>query len=245
MHSLRFFGAVCTIVTLAVLPTKSSAQQASNESLASAQYGSGYAGVYPDILEGRVTTSGALYESDRLVAAHRTLPIGSHVRVVNVQNGRHVDVHIIDRGPFSGDRIMDLSERAARAIGLRGGDEVMVRIGRPGSSAGGGSGPSLDDGAESRGPRRSVRVAEYGAKTWAGSSGFTVQLGSFSTVDAAEAVMRKVDGSWIRKVEVDGQTFFRLNYGRYGSREDAEGDIAKLEADGFFGFVKTVGEGAD
>ncbi|MBT8401292.1 MAG: septal ring lytic transglycosylase RlpA family protein [Rhodothermia bacterium] len=238
MHFFKtFVAAVCLVLPVA-LPA--SGQDKPSESIASASYGSGYAGVYPDILEGRVTASGALYAPDRLVAAHRTLPIGSYVRVVNLDNGRHIDVHIIDRGPFSGDRIMDLSERAARAIGMDSGDEKLVRVVHPSSAPG-----SVPESTAGRSPgasdeAASIRVAEYGAKTWTGNTGFTIQLGSFSTLDGAETVKLKVDGSWIHEVEVDGQTFFRLNYGRYDSREKAARDIANLESEGFFGFVKSV-----
>ncbi len=234
-----FVAAVCLVTLTAITAF---GQDNPTEAFASASYGSGYAGVYPDILEGRVTTSGAVYEPGRLVAAHRTLPIGSLVRVVNLDNGRHVDVHIIDRGPFSGDRIMDLSERAARAIGMRGGDEKLVRIVHPGSGT-----PAIPEtmsrqASGTSDESGSIRVAEYGAKTWTGSTtGFTIQLGSFSTLDAAEAVKLKVDGSWIHEVDVDGQIFFRLNYGRYDSRDKAAQDIGNLESEGFFGFVKSVG----
>ncbi len=124
---------------------------------------------------------------------------------------------------------MDLSERAAEAIGLSGGDQTMVRI--VAAPAGG----TLDN--------RQVRVAEYGAKTWAGNSGYTVQLGSFSTKEAAEAVRARVEGSWILKIDLEGQTFYRLNFGRYGSPEDAALDVARLESEGFFGFVKSVTSG--
>ncbi len=243
MYLIRMFIAAVCLVLIGAPPA--SGQNKPAESFASASYGSGYAGVYPEVLEGRVTASGALYEPDRLVAAHRTLPIGSHVRVVNMDNGRHVDVHIIDRGPFSGDRIMDLSERAARAIGMGRGEEKLVRILHPGSAAGSVVEQASGEPTDKRERSASIRVAEYGAKTWTGSTGFTIQLGSFSTLDVAEAVKLKVEGSWIHEVEVEGQTFFRLNYGRYDSREKAAQDIANLEAEGFFGFVKTVGHDAE
>ncbi len=55
-----------------------------------------------------------------LTAAHRSLPFGSHVRVVNRKNGRAVTVRITDRGPFVRGRVIDLSPAAARAIGVAG-----------------------------------------------------------------------------------------------------------------------------
>ena len=97
------------------------------------------------------TASGRSYSSGDMVAAHRSLPFGTRVRVDNLSNGRSTVVRIVDRGPFIGGRIIDLSTGAARQIGFSGLANVRVSvIGR-------------DDGgtsyASSGGSRRSVRVA--------------------------------------------------------------------------------------
>jgi len=63
-----------------------------------------------------------------LTAAHRTLPLGSHVRVKNLENNREVDVRINDRGPFVRGRIIDLSYAAAKEIGMVGSGTAKVRI---------------------------------------------------------------------------------------------------------------------
>jgi rare lipoprotein A len=65
---------------------------------------------------------------NRLVAAHRTLPFGSIVRVTNLNNGKHTEVRIIDRGPFVGGRIIDLSLAAAHAIDMVGTGIAPVRV---------------------------------------------------------------------------------------------------------------------
>jgi rare lipoprotein A len=62
------------------------------------------------------------------VAAHRTLPFGSMVRVTNLNNGLQTEVRIIDRGPFVSGRIIDLSLAAARAIGLVGPGTARVQL---------------------------------------------------------------------------------------------------------------------
>ncbi len=80
--------------------------------------GSGEASYYGPGLEGNPTASGEVFDPERLTAAHRTLPLGSRVRVTNTRNGRSVVVRINDRGPFEPGRIIDLSEAAAREIGL-------------------------------------------------------------------------------------------------------------------------------
>ncbi len=68
---------------------------------------------------GSRTATGERYHPGGLTAAHRTLPMGSRVRVTNNRNGRSVVVRINDRGPFTGGRIIDLSEGAAAAIGIK------------------------------------------------------------------------------------------------------------------------------
>jgi rare lipoprotein A len=83
-------------------------------------YGPGY--------EGRRTASGETFDPNGFSAASRTLPLGSMVRVTNIQNGRSVDVRINDRGPVTPGRSIDLSPAAARKIGLtnKGIDRVKI-----------------------------------------------------------------------------------------------------------------------
>jgi rare lipoprotein A len=78
--------------------------------------GSGIASVY----SGDRTASGERMNAGALTAAHRTLPFGTNVTVVNKHNGRAVVVRINDRGPFVRGRIIDLSPAAAREIGVSG-----------------------------------------------------------------------------------------------------------------------------
>lgn len=80
--------------------------------------GSGDASYYGNELAGNRTANGEVFNPERLTAAHRTLPLGSRVRVTNARTGEDVVVRINDRGPFHGNRVIDLSTAAARAIGL-------------------------------------------------------------------------------------------------------------------------------
>ncbi|GGI27463.1 septal ring lytic transglycosylase RlpA family protein [Pedobacter mendelii] len=68
--------------------------------------------------EGRRTTSGAKYRAKKLTAAHRTLPFGTMITVTNPDNGKSVEVKVNDRGPFSKKLAIDLSESAAKQIGI-------------------------------------------------------------------------------------------------------------------------------
>ncbi|HEX6980679.1 MAG TPA: septal ring lytic transglycosylase RlpA family protein [Alphaproteobacteria bacterium] len=78
----------------------------------------GTASWYGNWHHGRPTASGTPFDMHGLTAAHPTLPLGTTVRVTNLDNGRSVDVTINDRGPYVDDRIIDLSKRAARAIDM-------------------------------------------------------------------------------------------------------------------------------
>ena len=83
---------------------------------------SGIASVYGngDGYAGRKTASGARMNPNALTAAHRTLPFGSRVQVINKKNGRTAVVRISDRGPFVRGRIIDVTPAAARALGFSG-----------------------------------------------------------------------------------------------------------------------------
>ncbi len=77
---------------------------------------------------GRQAADGEIYDMETLVAAHRTLPFNTWVRVKNLSNSKTVDVRIIDRGPFVDGRIIDLSHAAAVAIDLIGPGVTQVRL---------------------------------------------------------------------------------------------------------------------
>jgi rare lipoprotein A len=77
---------------------------------------------------GPLTANGERYNSGGLTAAHRTLPFGTRVRVTSPNTGRSVVVRINDRGPYIGNRIIDLSVGAARAIGLTNSGVGTVRM---------------------------------------------------------------------------------------------------------------------
>lgn len=88
----------------------------------------GIASYYGKEFHGRKTASGEPFDMDALTAAHRTLPFNTMVRVTNFKNGKSVTVRINDRGPFIAGRIIDLSQAAAKAIGLLSIGQVAVEI---------------------------------------------------------------------------------------------------------------------
>ena len=78
----------------------------------------GRASWYGKFFQGMETASGELYDRFQYTCAHKTLPFGTRLRVTNVDNGVTVVVRVSDRGPFRKERIIDLSEKAARPLGL-------------------------------------------------------------------------------------------------------------------------------
>jgi len=78
----------------------------------------GKASYYAKKFNGRATASGEKYRSSQKTAAHRTLPFGTKVKVTNLSNGKSVKVRVNDRGPFVAGRIIDISGKAAKQIGL-------------------------------------------------------------------------------------------------------------------------------
>lgn len=88
----------------------------------------GIASWYGRPYHGRATASGEIYDMERLTAAHPRLPFGVTTRVVNLGNGKSVEVRINDRGPFVRGRIIDLSRAAAQQIDLLGPGVTRVHL---------------------------------------------------------------------------------------------------------------------
>jgi rare lipoprotein A len=88
----------------------------------------GVASYYARSFHGEETASGETFNQNELVAAHKTLPFGTRVKVTNLDNGKQVTVRIVDRGPFEQGRIIDLSRVAAARLDLLEDGVVSVKI---------------------------------------------------------------------------------------------------------------------
>ncbi|WP_181306715.1 septal ring lytic transglycosylase RlpA family protein [Rufibacter sp. XAAS-G3-1] len=198
---------------------------------------------------GRPTSSGEIYNRHKLTAAHNELPLGSKVRVTNVATGESVVVKINDRGPFSGARIIDLSEAAARRINYRrsGLAKVTVEvIGLPASFLASRAKRKASEEAMAAavpaklaptaslvvpaklGSVSAISVTSSVTPTLAQTQFFAVQAGSFQNLDNAEdqvEKLRRIDQKMpIALVEesVNGQTVHRVLVGRFVSQATAE-----------------------
>ncbi|MEZ0170777.1 septal ring lytic transglycosylase RlpA family protein [Microvirga sp. TS319] len=88
----------------------------------------GLASWYGPSFHGRMTANGEVFDRDSVAAAHTTMPLPSYARVTNLQNGHSMIVRVNDRGPYHGNRVIDVSERAADALGFRRQGTARVRV---------------------------------------------------------------------------------------------------------------------
>jgi len=155
----------------------------------------GLASWYGHPYHGRPAANGEIYDMEKLTAAHRTLPFGTWVRVVNLSNDKTVDVRITDRGPFVENRIVDLSHAAAEAIALIGPGIARVRL-----------------------DILSVPTAASG-DNW-----YAVQAGAFLDRDRAERLRASLEpdfGPAHLVQRPDTPSLWRVLLGRVPSQEDA------------------------
>jgi rare lipoprotein A len=147
------------------------------------------------------TSSGEPYDMYAMTAAHKTLPIPAYVRVTHLENGRSVVVKVNDRGPFVGDRIIDLSYTAAHKLGMirSGTAPVEIRVLEPGEET---PAPSLTTSVTPP----SIGVTRY------------VQAGAFGARVNAEAMLARlrgagIDNALIREVNIAGRQWYRVQAG--------------------------------
>lgn len=154
---------------------------------------------------GRRTASGEVFDMHRLTAAHRTLPFGSRVLVINRDTSQSAEVRINDRGPFVGGRILDVSYAAARLLGAIGPGVVPVR----------------------------VRIVALPPRPTAGDGIYTVQIGAFSARGRAEALRDAVSGATIVEDPAGGDPLYRVRVGSYPDRVEAAAAARDLAARGY------------
>lgn len=175
----------------------------------------GVASWYGPDFHGRQTANGEKYDMHGITAAHRTLPFNTEVLVENLDNGKTVQVRINDRGPFAKDRIIDLSRGAAEKVDMIGPGTARVRI----YVVGGADNLPTD-----------LKRAQY-----------TVQLGSYNNLEAAEKKSKEIRSSYVKEVTVNGETFYRVYFGDFYNPAIALEAQQRLEGLGHEGFVKQKG----
>ena len=112
-----------------LVPAKPTAKKSSTVQATLPQ--TGEASWYGAQHQGKQTASGTIYDQAALTAAHRSLPFGSKIKVTNLANGKSVEVEITDRGPSTENRIIDLSQAAAKALEMIESGTATVRLELP------------------------------------------------------------------------------------------------------------------
>ncbi len=164
----------------------------------------GVASWYGPGFHGRKTANGETYDMHQLTAAHRTLPLGSVVQVRSLTSGRTVTVRVNDRGPFAKNRILDLSQAGAQALGMVGNGTDQVEI----------------------------RVTAYQGRP--GAMGYLhVQVASFSEQANAQLLASRLKGQYpdvrVEVVDLSGGRRYRVHVGRFSSEQQAEAVAGRLE----------------
>ena len=171
----------------------------------------GTASWYGIPFHGRRAANGEIFDMNSLVAAHRTLPFGSILRVTNLNNGREVQVRVIDRGPFVGDRILDLARAAAVSLDMIGTGTAPVRI-------------ELLSGPSPAGGEFTVQVGAFSDRN--------------NAEQLRERLLARYQPIFIQDYDAPNGHFYRVRIGRLPSPDAAQQLAVQLKStDGFQTFV--------
>ena len=165
------------------------------------------------------TSTGERYDMYAMTAAHRTLPLPAYVRVTNLQNGRSVVVRVNDRGPFVGNRIIDLSYSAAAKLDMLRNGTAMVDV------------RTIEPS-----PQPPVVTASNGAPA-AASTALFVQAGAFSDPANAERLAEQLRGRsygkvFVREDQIAGRRMYRVRIGPVPDVAEFDRIVAALERAG-------------
>ena len=189
----------------------------------------GIASWYGKKFHGRKTANGEIYDMYAMTAAHKTLPLGTFVRVHSLENGKSVDVRVNDRGPFVRGRIIDLSYTAADKLGIVGPGTGRVRVVALGARR------QASRQTSSRAASRKGKPRYTPLDYYAGN--FTFQVGAFAErANAAKLVseLQKLYKNAHMSTFHDGRrTFHRVRVGRSKNLEQAIAYEQELIRDGF------------
>lgn len=168
----RHSGILLTLALLFILPA----------AVHASAFESGTASWYGGKFQGRKTANGEIFDTNKLTAAHKTLPFNTVVKVTNLQNSKAVTVRINDRGPFVAGRVIDLSYAAAEVLEmtLAGVADVKIEI------------VSLPEGCTEAALKKSEAVHPEGIP-----ESYKIQIASFAQSANAETCLRKVKAAGI------------------------------------------------
>jgi len=177
----------------------------------------GQASWYGYPYHGRKTSSGERYNKNEMTAAHKTLPFGTKVKVTNLDNNTSAILRINDRGPFVGERIIDVSEAAARKLAFHSKGVGQVK----------------------------VEVLELPGDYNPQDAGlYTIQTGAYTDYGHVQQLAQKLQTFdrhlqvELKEEQVQGRKVHRVRAGRFESRQEAEAFNELLKEEGLDGLVK-------
>ncbi len=178
----------------------------------------GIASWYGRKFHGRKTSSGEVYDMYAMTAAHKTLPLGTWVRVRRLDSGKQIVVRVNDRGPFVQGRIIDLSYTAAKEMDMVGPGTTRVEI-------------------VALGERRQTASGDTFVPMDYYNGAFTFQVGAFSSRDNAERLRAKLDQAFtnthVTRYDRGDAVFYRVRVGRCNDLESAEKYEQHLASSGY------------
>ncbi len=201
----------------------------------------GQASWYGPTFHGQRAANGDTFDQEALTAAHPTLPLNSLVQVTNLGNGREVIVRVTDRGPFVGERLIDLSHGAAVVLGFEQAGQARVNVRYLGPAprrvaADGVAEPAAPVGAHAQQPSGPVSLLPPPAIA-APTGGLLLQVGAFADQENAQRVRAAVEAAGPVSVDVrrtaSGTDLYRVRVGPFASREEASAAQAALAELGY------------
>ena len=182
----------------------------------------GIASWYGPSFHGKKTASGERYNQNAMTAAHKTLPFGTILRVTNLRNNRSTTVVVNDRGPFVDNRIIDLSNAAAKQLDMIGTGTAKVRLKSIGSTN--------TSVAKTKSFSTAPAKASYSSvSTTSKTGGYYVQIGAFSARENANSAAQSLSNMGYRRVVKQNDSGrFVVQAGPYSSRSAAESARDKL-----------------
>lgn len=196
----------------------------------------GTASYYSNEFQGKKTASGEKYDQHKYTAAHRTLPFGTQLKVTNLKNGKSVVVIVNDRGPFSKNRLIDLSFIAAKELDMIRDGVAQVKIeevnGEPHKY-------------EKKNQPENKLALGYYSKTLQPiqkPKGYLLQVGSFSTSDHAKEHIQelehlKIGNPCIEIVEIKKHIHYRVLYSGFATKSEISAEQKKLKKKGINSIV--------
>ena len=210
----------------------------------------GTASWYGEPFHGRATANGERFDRDGMTAAHPTLPLPSIVRVTNLANDRQIELRVNDRGPFVGDRLIDLSQGAARALGFERQGLARVRVEFVDLAAARGVPPQPGARPAAREePRPLAAPVVLAAASPGQCAARFIQIGAFAEAERAAqaaAQLYRVATAPVSTQRLTSDPLVRVRVGPIADPHSAETTLDMLKRSGYAGaFIVGAGAGIE